>query len=167
MTVTQKGSNFYFQNKVDNNSVQTLIELIEEWTNNTFTKNLVIHINSTGGECIAGFRIYDYLVDLNKTYEVTTVAEGFVGSIAILPLLAGKKKISYPSCFFLVHPTQTSFDEKRSLEDIQASLDFSKIIEKRIFELYKDTKITLDMFSKETYFTAAEALALGVVDEIL
>jgi len=62
---------------------------------------ILININSPGGEVTEGFAIYNYLTGL--PYNITTRGVGLVASIATVVFLAGKKRELYDNTQFLIH----------------------------------------------------------------
>lgn len=135
--------------------------------NNANGKPVTVKINSGGGDVFAGCEIYNEL----KSYsgEVTIEIHGLCASIASVIAMAGKCKMS-PLAEIMVHNVSTS--TSGDYRDMEHSVEVLKKANKTIANAYiLKTGMSEDeaynFMDKETWFTADEALALGLIDEIL
>lgn len=81
------------------------------------TKEIVIIIDSNGGEITYGFAIYDILMALN--IEITTIAIGKCRSIATVIFAAGDKRLITNNCYFLIHGASVNIDRAKLMQKLQ------------------------------------------------
>lgn len=131
-----------------------------------------VHINSGGGSVDEGFAIYDKLSSI--PYNVTTIAEGLVGSIATVIYLAGStRKIFENSKFFIHNPYyQPNGGEAIESKDAARIAEDLKFEEERILNFYvektgKSAEELKPYMDKQTSFTSDDALSFGFVTEIV
>lgn len=129
-----------------------------------------VHINSGGGSVDEGFAIYDKLVA--SPYQITTIGEGMVGSIATVVYLAGDTRKIFKNSRFFIHNPRLPFAEDIQQKDAQQLADQLKIEEDRVVNFYvektgKSADILKPFMDKETSFTSQEAVDMGFVTEII
>lgn len=124
-------------------------------------------INSGGGSVFAGYEIYNSL----RTYsgKVTIEVHGLAASIASVIAMAGECNMS-PVSQMMIHNVSTM--AKGDYRTMEHSVDVLKKSNSTIAGAYalksgKDEKYFLDMMNNETWFTAKEALSLGLIDGIM
>jgi ATP-dependent Clp protease, protease subunit len=78
---------------------------------------LFLFINSTGGSLDDGISLYGLLRTI--PIEVTTINTGIVASIAILPFLAGKKRIAFPHSFFHFHSFEWNYSAPHNMTRLE------------------------------------------------
>jgi ATP-dependent Clp protease protease subunit len=138
------------------------------------TKDIEFFISSNGGSVNDMFTIYDLMELVKRNRDIATFGYGRIASAAV-PLLAfgtpGKRHMSKHSRIMIhhcssevggTHPTiRSSFAELKKVEAmmIQALAENSNV---SVGEYY-------NIFSKNTdeYFSAEEALEMGLVDKII
>lgn len=128
---------------------------------------VTIKINSGGGDVFAGCEIYNELKNYNG--EVTIEIHGLCASIASVIAMAGKCKMS-PLAEIMIHNVSTS--TSGDYRDMEHTAEVLKKANKTIANAYVlKTGITeeeaYNLMDKETWFTADEALELGLIDEIM
>lgn len=127
--------------------------------------------------CSPGGCVYQSLAHmariLHSSVEITTVAYGQCMSSAVLPFLAGKKRLSSEYCHFLIHETQMMGDDDKDVSSAKIEVDQSLKEEEQYFELLaRFTKKNAKWWKKkilgkgDIYLTAYEAKELGLVDEL-
>lgn len=128
---------------------------------------ITIKINSGGGDVFAGCEIYNELK--NYSGEVTIEIHGLCASIASVIAMAGKCKMS-PLAEIMIHNVSTNVSG--DYRDMEHTAEVLKKANKTIANAYmlktgmnEDTAYKL--MDKETWFTADEALELGLIDEIM
>lgn len=127
----------------------------------------VVIINSDGGSYYDAMAIAD-IVRLNK---LQTIGVGKVLSSAVLILAAGSKRIVYPSTWLLYHCS--SYEQEGAHQEIKSSVEQAEREEMQSAEFMASVTSKSKKFWKKIadtgdyYFTAQEALKLGVVDAIL
>lgn len=140
------------------------------------TKEIVIIINSNGGEITYGFAIYDILMALD--IEITTVAIGKCCSIATVIFAAGNKRLITNNCYFLIHGAYVDFDDKVEL-NVKAAKDLWESIvkyNKMILQSYlsiPELNIYIPNFTEwfdsgdDLEYTPNEVVSLGFATELL
>ena len=129
-------------------------------------EDIVIRLNSGGGDVFEGIEIYNYLKSLSNhiTIEVTALA----ASAASLVAMAGDKIIIRTGANMMVHEASTMAFGNKS--DIQKTLNALTAIDTSIVDIYHDrTGLDRDeivnLITNETWLTAEEAINKGFADE--
>lgn len=129
-------------------------------------KNIVIRLNSGGGDVFQGVEIYNYLKGLKShvTVEITALA----ASAASLIAMAADKIVIRTGASMMVHEASTfAFGNKN---DIQKTLNALTAIDESIIDIYAertglDREEIIDFVKSEKWFTASEAVKKGFADE--
>lgn len=130
-------------------------------------KHVNVRINSPGGSVFDGVAIYNAI----KSHEggATTYIDGLAASIASIIALASDRVVMADNAMMMIHnPSVLSFGEAKDLRKDADTLDQIKetLINTYAAKTKKEReKIAADM-DAETWFTASEALAYGLVSEI-
>jgi len=136
--------------------------------------DLEFFISSSGGSVSEMFTIYDLMRLVQKRRDIATFGYGKIASAAVLPLAAGtpgKRHIAKHARLMLHHCSsnasgphpnvRANFNELKKVEDMMVELlaEHSHLSAGEIFNI----------FSKNTdeYFSAEEALEMGLVDKII
>ncbi|MEX1308554.1 MAG: ATP-dependent Clp endopeptidase proteolytic subunit ClpP [Eubacteriales bacterium] len=133
-------------------------------------KDIFLYINSPGGSVTAGMAIYDTMQYIKS--DVSTICVGIAASMGAFLLAAGtkgKRKL-LPNAEVMIH--QPSGGAQGQATDIQIVADhimrtkeiMNRILAERTGQSLE--KITKDV-ERDYYMAAEEALAYGVVDEII
>jgi len=133
-------------------------------------KDINLYINSPGGDITALFAIYDTMQYIKP--DVSTIVMGQAASAAAVLLLAGTKGKRYalPHSRVLLHQPHGGAQGQAVDIEIQARemTRYRKLLEELISE---HTGQPLEKVAKDTdrdyILTADEALAYGVVDEVI
>jgi ATP-dependent Clp protease protease subunit len=127
---------------------------------------LDVYINSGGGDIFAGSEIYSAL----RSYkgEVNIHVVGFAASAASVIACAGKSDIS-PTAMFMVH--NVSGRAQGDYHVMDKSSDVLRTANKSIAAAYMaktgmSEKEALAMMDQETWLTAQQAVAKGLIDKI-
>ncbi|MGH9808886.1 MAG: ATP-dependent Clp protease proteolytic subunit [Terriglobia bacterium] len=133
-------------------------------------KEIHMYINSPGGIVSAGLAIYDTMQYVRP--PVQTLCIGMAASAASLLLCAGQKgaRFCLPNSRILVHQPSASFYGQAA--DIARHAEEILKLKRRLNEIYaKHTGQPVEKIEKaldrDTYMTANEAQAFGLVDEVL
>jgi ATP-dependent Clp protease protease subunit len=133
-------------------------------------KEIAMYINSPGGVVTAGLAIYDTMQYIRPAIQ--TLCVGQAASAATLLLCAGQKGARHclPNSRLLVHQPSASFYGQAA--DIARHAQEVVKIKRRLNEIYaKHTGQSLETVEKaldrDTYMTADEAKAFGLVDNVL
>lgn len=133
-------------------------------------KDISIYINSPGGSITAGFAIFDTMQYIKP--DVRTICLGMAASMGAMLLIAGTKGKRYalPNSEIMIH--QPSGGARGQATDVEitaqrllkAKKDINRIISDRTGQPID--KVARDS-ERDYYMTAKEALAYGIVDEII
>ncbi len=133
-------------------------------------KEISMYINSPGGVVTAGMAIYDTMQYIRP--GIQTLCVGQASSAATLLLCAGRKgeRYSLPNARVLVHQPSASYYGQAA--DIARHAQEILKLKRRLNEIYaKHTGQALEVIEKaldrDTYMTAEEAKAFGLVDQVL
>jgi ATP-dependent Clp protease protease subunit len=133
-------------------------------------KDINLYINSPGGDITSLFAIYDTMQYIKP--DVSTICMGQAASAAAVLVLAGTKGKRYalPHSRILLHQPHGGAQGQAVDIEIQAKeiTRYRKLLEELIAE---HTGQTLEKVAKDTdrdyILTADEAVAYGVVDEVI
>jgi ATP-dependent Clp protease protease subunit len=133
-------------------------------------KEIAMYINSPGGVVTAGLAIYDTMQYIRPS--VQTLCVGQAASAASLLLCAGKKgeRFTLPNSRILVHQPSASYygqaaDIARHAQEIvKLKRRLNEIYAKHTGQSYEAVERALD---RDTYMTAEDAKAFGLVDQVL
>lgn len=139
------------------------------------TKEVVIIIDSNGGEITYGFAIYDILMALD--IEITTIAIGKCRSIATVIFAAGDKRLITNNCYFLIHGASVNIDRAK-LNAKAAKELWESIVEdnKRILQCYlnnPELKVNIPNFTElfdsgdDLEYTPNDVVRLGFATKLL
>jgi len=133
-------------------------------------KEIAMYINSPGGVVTAGLAIYDTMQYIRP--GIQTLCVGQASSAATLLLCAGKKgeRFTLPNARVLVHQPSASYYGQAA--DIARHAQEILKLKRRLNEIYaKHTGQPIETVEKaldrDTYMTAEEAKAFGLVDQVL
>jgi ATP-dependent Clp protease protease subunit len=155
----------------------------EEGINSTFVAdfleqnksadNLIIKINSRGGDVQEGWTIHDLIVNSGK--RIKTIGEGKVYSIATIIFLAGSEREIMKNADGLIHnpfiPEYTLADSYGS-DDLMKIADSLKQEEEKILNFYAektgcDPGKLAEYMKEDTKLSAEDMLALGFATKII
>src|SRR5690554_5469398 len=133
-------------------------------------KDIQIYINSLGGSVSAGFAIFDTIQYIKP--DVATICVGRAASMGAFLLAAGTKgkRFALPNADIMIH--QPLGGTQGQAEDIRIQAEKIIEIRERINRILSErTGQPLDRIAKDTdrdyYMSAAEAVAYGIVDEVI
>ncbi|CAB4202248.1 ClpP Protease subunit of ATP-dependent Clp proteases [uncultured Caudovirales phage] len=129
---------------------------------------IIVYLSSTGGYFEDGLPIYN-LLKQHKA-EVTVVVMGFALSMASIVMLAGDKVKACNNAIMMIHRAEGC--ACGDAEDLRKAADVCEIHEEAVIPIYvAKTGLTADevfaMMEEETWFNADDALAIGLIDEII
>lgn len=133
-------------------------------------EDIIIYINSPGGEISSGFMIYDTIQFIKS--DVQTVSLGTSASMAAILLLSGtkgKRKI-LPNSNVMLHDLSGGATGK--FNDIMIEVKEMQKIHQKIFNIIKqNTNLTEeqinDNLKNDFWLDSEEALKYGIVDKII
>lgn len=131
--------------------------------------DLLVRINSYGGEVSQGLAIYNLLVDFGKQHKVITQNDGFACSAASVIFMAGEERIMKDASLLMIHNAWSwaSGDSnalKKAAEDLEKVTQPSVKIYTSVGKL--DEAEVKRMMDREEWITAEEALYYGFATRI-
>ena len=134
------------------------------------SKDISFYINSPGGVVSAGLAIYDTMQYIRS--PVSTVCIGQAASMGSLLLCSGApgKRYALPNARVMVH--QPSGGAQGQASDIEIQAREILTLRKRLNEIYvrhtgQDLTAIQDKLERDTYMSAEEAQAFGLVDQVV
>ena len=133
-------------------------------------KDISLYINSPGGVAYAGMAIYDAMQYVKPDVATICVGIGMSAAAMILAGGAAGKRMALPNSRILNHQPSGGFEGQSS--DIEIHARETLAVRRRLEELIAEhTGQTLEKVAKDTdrdyILTADEAVAYGVVDEVI
>jgi|TARA_B110000305_G_C19319048_1_gene577983 ATP-dependent Clp protease protease subunit len=145
-------------------------------------KDILLYINSPGGQVSAGLGIYDTMQFIKC--DVSTVVIGQACSMGSFLSQAGAKgkRIVLPESRTMIHRVSsgtrgtsgTVHVQELQFEDAVRSMEESKKVNRRLTELYvrhntagKTYEEMSETMKFDTFLTAAEAVAWGLADKVV
>ena len=132
------------------------------------TGDIVVWINSPGGDCIAASQIYSMLMDYQG--KVTVKIDGVAASAASVIAMAGTEVLMAPTALIMIHnPATMAFGDH---EDMQKAIDMLNEVKESIINAYEiktgQSRAKLShLMDSETWMNANKAIELGFADGIL
>ena len=130
--------------------------------------DIVIWLNSPGGDCIAASQIYSMLVDYKG--NVTVKIDGIAASAASVIAMAGTNVLMAPTSLMMIHnPLTVAIGDSK---EMQKAIDMLSEVKESIINAY-EIKTSLSrtrlshLMDAETWLSANKALELGFADGIL
>jgi ATP-dependent protease ClpP protease subunit len=155
---------------VTSQSVETLQNLLTGLAS-VNTPELHLLMSTTGGHTMYGLTLYNLLRALPM--EIVTYNIGSVDSAGIMPFLAGQRRYACPQATFLFHGVTVfpPVGQPQGESELRRFLDYIRAEETRIGSLYVERtrmspKIVKQVFRTPRTIHAAEAVSLGIVDEL-
>ena len=151
-------------------SSKIVSEFLEE---NADASEIIVRINSRGGDVQEGWAIYDLLVNSGK--KIKTIGEGKIYSIATIIFLAGEEREIMKNADGLIHnpfiPPFTLADKYES-DDLEKIAESLKQEEEKILNFYVEKtgsthEKLADYMKENTKLSAEDMLALGFATKII
>lgn len=130
--------------------------------------DIVIWINSPGGDCIAASQIYAMLMDYKGS--VTVKIDGIAASAASVIAMAGTKVLMAPTALMMVHnPLTIAIGDS---EEMQKAISMLGEVKESIINAYEiktgQSRAKLaHLMDAETWLNANKAIELGFADGVL
>ena len=130
--------------------------------------DIVVWINSPGGDCVAAAQIYNMLMDYKGS--VTVKVDGLAASAASVIAMAGTKVLMSPVSMMMIHnPITIAMGDA---EEMEKAIDMLAEVKESIMNAYEiktglsRAKIS-HLMDAETWMNANRAMQLGFIDGIL
>jgi len=130
--------------------------------------DIVIWLNSPGGDCIAASQIYSMLMDYKG--NVTIKIDGIAASAASVIAMAGTTVLMAPTALMMVHnPLTVAIGDT---EEMQKAVSMLSEVKESIINAYeiktRQSRAKLShLMDAETWLNANKAIELGFADDIL
>jgi ATP-dependent Clp protease protease subunit len=130
--------------------------------------DIVIGLNSPGGDCIAASQIYTMLMDYKG--KVTVKIDGIAASAASVIAMAGTTVLMAPTALMMVHnPLTVAIGDS---EEMQKAIAMLSEVKESIINAYEiktgQSRAKLShLMDAETWLNAKKAIELGFADGIL
>lgn len=134
---------------------------------------LVVEINSPGGDVMAGLGIYNMLRNWAKDGKaVTTRVTGVAASIASIIALAGDKREMPANTFAMVHQVANLMVGAYTADELRDAAALNDKITSSMRSIYTsrmgvDEAKATEIMSKDTWLTADESLELGFATALI
>ncbi len=130
--------------------------------------DVVIYLNSPGGDCIAASQIYTMLMEY--PHNVTVIIDGLAASAASVIAMAGTEVIMAPTAMMFIHNPMTV--AAGNTEDMQKAIEMLDEVKDSIINAYElKTGLSRARISHlmdcDTWMNAKRAVELGFADTML
>ena len=134
-------------------------------------RNVTVHINSPGGDVMAGAEIYSALREhsLNGEGTVTVIVTALAASAASIIAMAGDRILMHPVAYMMIHnPWTIAMGDAKELRKTAKTLD---VISEGLISAYetrtgKDRDELKRMLEAETWMSAGTCVEEGFADGI-
>ena len=130
--------------------------------------DVVIYLNSPGGDCIAASQIYTMLMDYPGS--VTIKIDGIAASAASVIAMAGTSVLMAPTSLMMIHnPMTAAFGSK---DEMEKAIEMLEEVKESIINAYElrtglsRARIS-HLMDSETWMNANRAIELGFADGML
>lgn len=161
----------FLSGEVDSDSTKKFIKILM-FMDKTVGEIIVI-MNSEGGDVSSGFAIYDTIKDCQN--EVVIKVVGISMSIATIILQAGDKRIMTKYSRLMIH--RGSMEIEGHFTDVQRAVDENAEMDKICIDIYHNRALEKNpdfkrsrwrkLMDFDSYFSADKCLELGLIDEII
>lgn len=130
--------------------------------------DIVVWINSPGGDCVAAAQIYNMLMDYKG--DVTVKIDGIAASAASVIAMAGTKVLMSPVSMMMIHnPMTFAFGNQ---EEMAKAIEMLDAVKESIMNAYEiktgmDRNKISNLMDAETWMDAGKAKELGFSDGTL
>lgn len=158
--------------EVDNSLSASVVAQLLYLESESPNKPITLYINSPGGSVTAGLAIYDTMNYIKS--PVSTVCVGQAASMGSLLLVGGEKGKRYclPNGSIMIHQPSGSYAGQASDISIHANeilrvrCNVNEIFRKHLTKEFSFDQIS-ELMERDRFFTANEAMEIGIIDEIL
>ena len=130
--------------------------------------DVVIYLNSPGGDCIAASQIYTMLMDYRG--NITVKIDGIAASAASVIAMAGTEVLMAPTSLMMIHNPMTAAFGSR--EEMEKAIEMLDEVKESIINAY-EIKTNLSrarishLMDSETWMNAKRAIELGFADAMM
>ena len=135
---------------------------------NAGTGDIVIWVNSPGGDCVAASQIYSMLIDYKG--HITVKIDGIAASAASVIAMAGTEVLMAPTSLMYIHnPLTVAIGDSEEMQKAIAMLDEVKesIVNAYALKTGLSRLKISNLMDAETWMNAQKAIELGFADSML
>lgn len=130
--------------------------------------DIIIWLNSPGGDCIAASQIYSMLMDYKGS--ITIKIDGIAASAASVIAMAGSKVLMAPTSLMMIHNPMTIAYGNHS--DMQKAIEMLNQVKESIINAYEiktgqSRAVLSHLMDNETWMNSNKAIELGFADGVL
>lgn len=169
---------YHFKQSVDSGSVDNCMAQLNYWRRSEVDvseqdKRVEIIFYSPGGSVLAGMALFDFITEMRREgWYFTTNCRGYAASMAGILLQAGDHRVCGPESYILIHEVSSMAVGK--VGELEDEVEFVKLIQKRVLDIFVKrsggkvtaAKLQSKFRRKDFWLDSAEALKLGIVDEV-
>lgn len=128
---------------------------------------IIVHINSYGGEVAEGIAIYNVL--RNHPAKVTTVCDGMACSIASVVFMAGDERVMHEASLLMIHNAWSAgcgnaAELRKQADDLDVITEASKAA--YLSRVSIDAEELTAMMDAETWIVPADAVGMGFATKV-
>lgn len=141
---------------------------IDQALSQVTTNEIVVRVNSPGGDAFDGITIYNRLKD--HPAKVKVIVDGWACSAASIISMAADELIMNTGAMFMIHEASTWMYGNKA--DFAREMELLRKLDSSLVDIYM-TKAKVDrheietMVENETWFTAEEAIAIGFANAVV
>jgi ATP-dependent protease ClpP protease subunit len=173
---------YRFGSEVSDVTVKACIDKLTFWHRTSPARPIEIVFNSPGGSVFAGMDLFDFIQELRRqNHFITTSTRGMAASMAGILLQSGDKRVMGREAYILIHEVSTWAGGK--VGELEDEVEFLKKISERVVNIFASRakeageagtathpitakQMATNWRRKDWWVDSAEALKLGIVDEL-
>ena len=135
------------------------------------SSRIILRLNSLGGCMHSGFQLYDHIAELQAEEGLSfeAVAEGMVGSAAILPFLACDRRKAQPHAVFLLHEVRSKVCGELTLGRAKDDVAHAQLLMRYLIRiLVKKTRMSrkqaVNYTARDSVLGSKLARLLGIIN---
>ncbi len=169
-TDKKRGHEIWFNERITQDSISTLRNIIEKINIKTPSEDITLKINSPGGLVWEVIYLAEYFRNIKN--PIYTIAEARCMSGAALLVAAGDDRSGWKNCRFMIHGIQLKFTFSGPLSKLKELTDsYDRLNTKFLSLLAEFTNQPLERILADTKadkeMNAQEALEYGLIDRII
>jgi len=164
---------YTFYADVTEESVGECIAAIEHWSRRFPGQAITIQLCTGGGNVFDGMALFGFVRQLVASgTEVTTVGLGWVASMGAVLLQCGSKRVLDRDAVLMIHNSVIHASGRLRAHEVHDESALLKKLDRQAAEILAERSRTtaeefLEMMDRrDVWLSAAEALALGLCDEV-
>jgi ATP-dependent Clp endopeptidase proteolytic subunit ClpP len=173
---------YRFTTDVNDTTVKSCIDKLTFWHRTRPEQEIEVIFNSPGGSVFAGMDLFDYICELRRDGSVVnTHGRGHMASMGGILLQAGTKRSMGRESYILIH--EVSHWAMGKVGEIEDEMKFLRLVSDRVAKIFVERAreaghngtashpITMAGLKrgwdrKDWWLDSAEAIKLGIVDEL-